>query len=685
MFKTTIKNRQSTRSPVLSLLFLTSLCIFSPLVAHNAHAAAAVNPSGSTIAGMDAGDGSAQDPAVVAPHPTVFNNPILENRGSISGGIKFTGSGGGAVYGGMFGITASNTSYTFSNFADINIDRATLTDIHGMYASAENGDHNFSNSGTINISGKRLLSGMWAYANNIGDHTLTNSGTIIVTGTEETIYGMVAWGQNGGDHKLTNSGTINVSGAKNVYGMRVRNAGTHTLNNIGTISATATAGDAFEAYGESTGYSVGTWATTLRTLTTNNSVFGANAGQTVNLANSTLVFRPQITNGVAELGVDYALDNLVVVNGVSANTQLGKIEAEVPFLKAVVTGGANTGTASVRLESNVSEDTTPGAATMQQAVAQAQGQFNNLSTSLRNVLVQIYSEANFVADSGTGVAAGSNFTPNNKWQVFLNPYANTVNNSKYDYNGNNMGITAGASYRVSDNFSFGGHLDFSSANYYGELMDASTKSTSFALGIHAAYNFTRECYLRGQLTGSVNQNDSYYELGGITSADADANYNGEAIYAELATGYIWQIAKGHSLTPEIGLSYLGTHTGAYDVKWGGAGSLYDMSYDDSYYNAFYGTLSLDWRSEWELKNDASIALLAGLGLRQTLSNGEMETNFRTLGSKYSTTSTEDLTTFLADVGVEYRKGNFSVSLNYDGGFGTKQTSHGGNVMVKLEF
>ncbi len=633
-------------------------------------------------------------------------------------------------------------------------DPSASASTYGMTGSGQ-GSHRLTNSGSIDISARGGMAvassglgfaftrvyGMRAVG--AGSHELINYGSIDVAARGGTAtnanaqaeaYGMSADGY--GSHSLINYGSIDVAArggtATNAnaqatavaYGIYVGGApagGGPLINNFGIVNASATGGSAtatagtaynfahaFEVYGV-TNYSVGTFATTLRdwTVTTGSNVnidtvFGIQTGNAINFRNSTLILRPGTANQGFELGKAYNVKDMIATVGLTSfdvrTVQQGDITgtiaeaiAEVPFLRAILTNGNDPFTATVRLESNVSEETTPGTTTMQQAVAQVQGQFSNLSISLRNALVEIYTQANLVTDAGTsGVGAGSSVSPQNKWQVFLNPYTNAVNNSKFDYDGNNVGITAGASYRVSDSFSFGAHFDFNVSDYNAEILDMSTKSTSFALGLHAAYNFTSECYLRGQVAGSVSQADNNYKTGVGATLYADNSNNSEALYLALSTGYMWQIADGHTLTPEVGLAYLSTHTADYDIEWTGAtaagiGGLYDMAYDDSYYSALYANFNLNWRSEWALNDSSSIALLAGLGLRQNLGSGEMESNLRTLGSNYSATATEDLTTFLADVGVEYRKGNLSVSLNYNGGYGYAQTSHGGNAMVKLDF
>ncbi len=717
MFKALIKNLKSTkaqaRSPIFSLLLLASLCIFSPLAVHDAHAA--TNPKGTTVNTMEA----------------TTSDPALINYGTISEGKDF---GGSRI--GMYGQSSSTASFSFNNFGDIMINNAPQFS-YGMAANSVTGSHVLTNNGTISLSTltNGFLYGMQASGN--GSHTLTNNGTIILNAYEDIdilqqLHGMRVSG--GHQHTLINNGTIIINTVKSSSGMKSANVsanfhnsgyisvrGTNreifgmyadkiTLNisNTGVINVWADKGIASEAFAVLSNLNVGTWATTLRNFSLNDNVFGLLTDdliptEHVNFNNSTLILRPGTSAQGFQLGKTYKVADMIKVLRNNWNKDdeipvtldhvkgnIAEAVAEVPFLKATLVNGHDPFNATVRLDSNVSEETTPGAAPMQQAVSQVQSQFNNLSASLRNALVEIYTQANLIADAGqnnaSGVAAGSSAI-NNKWQVFLSPHANYVNNSKYDYDGSNMGITAGASYRMSEQFSFGAHLDLSFGDYSGELLDMSTDSTSFALGLHAAYNFTPEWYLRGQVTGAITQNDSEFNVE-LTSLHGDSRINGEALFVELATGYTWQIAKGHTITPEIGLSYLGTHASAYDIEWSMSGtpmSMYDMNYDDSYYNALYATAHVDWRGEWAVSDNSTLAFMAGLGLRQALTSGDIETSFKMIGSNYTVKSTEDVTTFLVDAGVEYSWDIISLSLNYEGGLGAHQYNHGGNVMLKFEF
>ncbi len=596
-------------------------------------------------------------------------NHVFTNSGTIT--VSTTGT---HAYG-MYAYADKNGSHNLTNSGTITVS-TTGSYAYGMHASGD-GNHTFSNSGTLIVNGSYNLRGI--YARGDGNHTFTNSGTITMSGKSD-VNAMFSYGN--GNHTFTNSGVITVSGTAEVNGMYVQGNGTHLLNNTGIITAKASTGSAFETYGEND-YTVGTWATTLRTWTPTDSVFGGSTSTVdVNLADSILIFRPQVNNNVVELNKDYALTNLVSINNTATATQFGTVTTEVPFLKAVVTGGNTTDTAKVRLDTNINKDTTPGDTTVQGNLALVQGQMSNIT---RKLLQTKYNEIyiDLVSDNGnSGIAAGSEMAEN-KWTAFLTPYGSYTNNSEYNFDGSQMGVTGGASYNFSEKFSLGAHFDFNYAELDADIMDMDSDSTSFAFGLHANYNIMPQWYVSAQATGSISQIENEYSLTTGTSTKAD--YDSQALYFALNSGYVFEVAKGHTLTPQIGFSYLNMHTDAYDVDWATGYSMYDMEYDSTSYSAFYADVAFNWHSVWQLENNSAISLLASVGLRQNLSGSDIESDFRLLGGDYSTRTSADDTTFTASIGTQWTKNNFSISAEYNGEYGSEQQIHGGSVEFKYHF
>ncbi len=663
-------------------------------------------------------------------------NHRLTNSGYITvtaqGGNADSSAAGAIAYAYAYGMNANGTG----NHRLTNSGYITVT------AQSENAD----SSGT-NANANAFAYGMYAFGT--GNHSLTNSGDIRVSaqgGNADSnaanadayarAIGMSAVGA--GNHNLTNSGHITVTARGGTatahtnaiahafaYGMYVSGTpttgGEHLINNYGIINATATKGiatgagnkyaaaHAFEVFGYNS-YSVGTFATTLQpwtvTVAANNgtadTVFGIQTGQVINFKNTTLILRPQVTAQGVELGKVYNVKDMIAVadgyptnNGAvsipATNDVTGKIAqatAEVPFIKATLTNGHAPLSATVRLDANVNAHTSPGSISAMQTLTQVQGQMSNITRELLQLSYNdIFAKLSKVSKEGVGLNAGSDFAEN-KWTAFLIPYANFFENSEYGFDGSNVGFTGGASYRVNDSFSFGAHFDFNVSDFDADSVNMTSDAISIALGLHATYTITPEWYVRAQATFAHSQTDNDYEGAHGSPIHADNKYFSNSLYFSLNTGYVWEFAKNHSLTPEIGFSYLSTRSSAYDVEWSLAGipmSMYDLHYDDTYYSAFYTNINLTWRSKWMIDNASSIALLAGLGIRQNISGNEVKNDFYALNSRYSTTAYEDMTTWLADVGIEFKHNDLSVKLDYNGSYGTEQTNHGVSLMFKYDF
>ncbi len=640
-----------------------------------------------------------------------------------TGGHTLTNSGhiaASATGSYAYGMQAYNNlsgDHKFYNYGDINVSGNGT--VNGMFASALDGNHELSNSGSIDVKGDSGIHGMHAEARNDGGHTLTNSASITVHGTGNGVHGMYAYSTDFGDHTFYNSGTINVSGTATVSGMNAFAIGSHRLsnsgiinvsgtdnifgmtvsggsrsdiilvNNTGSITAKATSGQASEVY-VSGNYSVGTWATTLRTWNANDAVFAGYNNINLTFANSTLILRPGTAAQGFVWGQEYAIAG---ANGMAAGvssvggTVTGTITeaiTEVPFLKATLTNGHDPSTATVRLDANVNDETTPGNGSAQQGITVVQGQMSNIA---RKLLQTKYNEVYVNTASETGHSAGS-ASDNNHWTVFLNPYFNFVDNAKYNFDGESMGITGGATYHANDRFSLGVHFDFNSSNYDADIMHMESSATSFALGLHASYNIMPKWYVSLQTTGAFSQTDNNYSVNTSSLLSAENKYNSEALYLALTTGYVFKLSENFSIMPEIGLSYLTMHSDAYDIKWSSpsmAMPLYDMSYDDMYYSNLFGNINLNTRGEWALVNDSTLALNIGLGLRQNLTSNNMETSFSALGNSYTARTREDNTTFITDIGVAYTIGAVSIGLNYNGDYGYHQTVHGGEVVFTFDF
>ncbi len=613
-----------------------------------------------------------------------------------------------------YGIRASSLfsgNHTLLNTGFIYAENISPTGLaspaHGMVAdiNSGSGNHTMRNKGTIiaMAHGYDIRAfGMRAAASLDGKHFLENSGTIFSTvyGTLSEAFGLAANAVTG-NHTLRNEGFIRVHSADalgGAYGLYVTGVGGHVLYNRGAIGATAPKGFAYEAYGEA-GYSVDTWATTLRTWTGSDAVLGAAAGQSIRLGTGSegahLILRPATHSQGFALGKSYEVAHMVSIGGVQqlaldqvlALGFVASASAEVDFLQATLDTTDPT-RPLVSLEGHITEKTSPGAMVQQQQLTNIQGQFTTISQNVRKGILQRYWKE-FATDAWQGLGAGSKSLSEHSWQAFLSPYVTAASNTHFNYNGSTVGISGGATYAVTERFSLGGHIDINASNFSANVLETHTDSTSFALGVHGVYTLLPQWYIRGQFSASFQQNSHTFSLPLASEAlYADALSFGKNLYANVATGYTWRINSQHSLTPEIGISYLTSHGTGYAAQWQGiytANGLYDLNYDESFYSALYATYNMDWRSAWALEEGSSIVLQLGLGLRQRLSTQNMNTTVRLLDTDFTTSSAEAQSTWLMDFGFEYMKDDLSVRLTYAGSYEKNQHIHGGNLVLTLTF
>ncbi len=654
------------------------------------------------------------DITVTAQGGTANAQNNTSNANAYAYGMSVDGTGNHVTNSGSISVTAIGGNATSQSAANAN------AYAYGMYASGagsyltNSGNITFiaqgriANSQTSTAVANALARGMYAASGG----SLTNSGNISVTaiGGNATAgtylyfdnvavahafaYGMYVTGTTGGENLINNYGIINATATKG------------TASGGGSLGGSFATAHAFEVYGKNS-YSVENFATTLKPWTiitgasgTADTVFGIdsqNPNQVINFKNTSLIVRPQITAQGVELGKVYEVKDMIAVansstrgNGevslpTSANVtgNIAQAVTEVPFLTATLTNGHDPLSATLRIDENINAHTTSGAASAMQMHNTVQLQMGNITKEiLQTQYNEMYGEL-FASNGTNGIAAGSDIEQS-KWTVFASPYGSFTNNNDYNFDGSNVGVTGGATYSFNNSFALGAHFNFNISDYNADVFDMDTDSTSIAFGLHALYNIMPQWYVTAQATASISQVESEFSLT-TNVAKANDSYDSQALYFALGSGYVFEIAEGHSLTPHIGLSYLNMNMDSYDISWGSGYSMYDMQYDSVSYSAFYADIALNWRSEWQLQNDSNLAFLAGAGVRQNLSGSDIDSDFRVLGSDYSTRASQDDTTFLADAGVEWTVGNFSLSAEYSGEYGASQQSHMGSVNFKFRF
>ncbi len=593
------------------------------------------------------------------------------------------------------------------------------------------GDNKLTNAGRITINNTTTSKNgastayIWGMSTDaVGNHTLVNSGIIEITNEDNTsneaetqIAAMHATGD--GSHTLTNSGAIKINNKitstngiaiSAVYGMFLpSSSGTeeYVLTNTGVIElmneAKAGAGKValsvtYEAGGESS-FTVDTWATTLRTWSANDTVFGLANGKTITFANgtegATFILRPGTAEQGFVMGEEYKVANMIAIADANGEMQLqdtinnsiigsiAEVKTELDILEARI-DDSDPDSPTVSLHTVALEMPALDVVTGQLSINE--NQLVNVATQIQATVLNIYKAANYSGPVSTdnntasieaGIAAGSvNYQP--RWAIFGTPYGSYISNSKYDSNTGTYGITAGASYSFNPQLALGFHLDFNGSSSDANALDYD--ATSFAFGVNGNYFINSNWYVNGQATLSFASNDVEYNLLGETASD---DFSSTSFFAGINTGYVFEIKENNFLIPEIGLSYLYSSSDSYNFDFV-INDVYDMGIYSNDYSALYGTLTLTWEGNYAMNNSLLVPSL-GVGIRQNLSGNDIDSKYEFLGVSEKTTVSTDSTTFLVNAGLEWTSGNFTIGAFYDGGFGSDQQSHTGSLQAIYRF
>ncbi|MFI3272883.1 MAG: autotransporter domain-containing protein [Pseudomonadota bacterium] len=626
---------------------------------------------------------------------------------------------------------SSDNEGTVSNTGTINIIGISDNNYVNAYGIYIKGNIDITNSGTITVTAE-AASASTAVAIEAFDlsEKTTNYGTLQATSTSTNSN---AWAKGISFYSpttISNQGTITAEAvAKNngnawAIGIeQVRNdACVATISNTGVInvSATSTGGNAYalQAYvnagGSDTGIQVGTWAFTLgdydNTLgddKTVNTIFGVGNAGKLNLQDSTFIIR---ADSDTEYNKAYNVSNLVYIDGSGQVTgSVGSVSTELPFLVATLGTTEESGTSSsytdqtITLTTNINANTSPGQGLASQSASTMQSSMHNLASILANQLNDIYSSAavmvgnkkqengTLTADSGQGISDASksyyaaNDTP---WRAFIMPYYTHTSNHDFDYTTSMAGVAAGATYTFNDSWLAGFHLNLGSADTDSDHTNSKAKAVT--LGAHALYHATPELYVRGHLSGYYSQNDHTFTGSGSAPLQANVDTNNMGIFASLAAGYDLTIAKHHTITPEIGLSYIYSKTDAYGIDYkSGQTTEYHLSYDKSDYDILYGEASLRWTAEYELGHGdngvhyGTLSPTVRLGLRQALTDAKIESHMHFNGLSATTHSDANESAAIVEASLAWTFDNVTTSLSYSGDFGDAEDTHMG--MFKLSY
>ncbi len=671
--KSTIAFLNSQYKNILKKCLVASLLAVAPVCAM-----AATNPTGSTVPVMIAAEGD----------PELINNGTVtgESLGFASLGMygfnragsidyNFVNNASGVikieadienVYA-MSAISFGKSNIMLNNYGEISV-RSDTNYAVGMSANTDTGNNMVVNYGNVfTFSGIGASIGMLT-ENSSGTNALVNYGTITAISSIGVSIGMEAEG--GGT--LTNYNTITVmSGGRVAIGMQIYDDGVSSVvNNYGVITVASVMGSAaevsFSNITAGSGYTVGTWATNLRTWAPNDVVFEAGLFNTINFnQDTTLILRPDTADRGFVLGQEYNVADMISGTAVG---MVGSVTSDAPLMFATLTGDT---VANQTVSLNIDKMGNAGHRIAHQTISR----FRDSGTRLNNVLQGFEFSGKTLGNTPSG-----DVNPLANWDVAFSPYASRTDNDEFNYDGLNIGVVGAANYKM-ENASLGFHTDLNYSDYDTNAGNIHTNTNGYgiSLGLHGSYDLSKDWYLSSRVTGSYTHNDGEFTSGFFTADDGFASYAGDV---NIGTGYRFAIDEKQTVIPEINVSYLYIKNNGYNMNFS---DMMNIHVADETFNNFYATASVRYQGDFNIA-ETDVRLHGRLGVRQNIGDNDINSDFTAYGNAYTSQASEDRTTMLLGLGAELRQDeNTTITMFYEGDYGSNQMSHTGGFRVNYEF
>lgn len=258
----------------------------------------------------------------------------------------------------------------------------------------------------------------------------------------------------------------------------------------------------------------------------------------------------------------------------------------------------------------------------------------------------------------------------NPHSVFFRPvYVNSYDSASSGYSSNTYGFVLGYDYRVYEESSdclIGVHAGYTrgdirySGTNYGQRKEF---VDTYYGGVHGITRFAESYILSGEASffyaNSDMRDDNPARLG-------KADYDSVAIRAEAAIGYLWDVAEGHTLVPEIGLSYSWQHRDSFTTRNKNSA---DITYGSLNNNELYANGRIKWFKKYTLSPTWIITPLIGAGITQILTDGEISNSMRLGNATQLVVDQDENTTFTPEANITVSCDEYYAMAGYTGGFG----------------
>ncbi len=566
-----------------------------------------------------------------------------ENATLVNDGVVRTG---GASIFGLFG----NTGSTLANNGTVETSGERSVGMLG-----ENGTR-LANTGIIRTAGDGA-SGMTGKTGSsvVNGGLIETSGGIVATnpinGYTNYASGITIEGDNA---TVVNTGSILTSGEQ-AHGIYLAGRGT-AVSSTGFIASKSGA----ELYvgGKTPSDAASATVTAWATEAGKNGVFRVENNATLTFDRARLILRAP-ADGITGKTYRFA-DMADTSRGGTINGSIASVSSVMPML-SVQSSGNTPDTLKYRMRVDA---------------VRSYGQQASVA-AVRNAQNRFWLSNRTIAAALTGLYASSS----SEWSAFGQSYSlNAGASGNAPSSSDSVGLILGATRRIGQNGLAGFHAGIETTDMNAHESGVSSDSTSWLLGLHGSVNVSPAAFLRGQLTGMVSRSDYDFSMMDDTASDKRTEY---AFFANVTGGYDVKVNEAHTITPEIGLAYLYMKNPSMDANWSAAGNRYmDVHVDSDSYQAVFATATLRWTGTFGGPL-TSVKPTVALGVRQTLTDGEIDGGMRFVGNRYGSYVADDKTVGTVEAGLQFQQGNMTMAVKYNGNFG--QDTHDSVVWGEIGY
>ncbi|MCG8567891.1 MAG: autotransporter outer membrane beta-barrel domain-containing protein [Desulfobacterales bacterium] len=232
------------------------------------------------------------------------------------------------------------------------------------------------------------------------------------------------------------------------------------------------------------------------------------------------------------------------------------------------------------------------------------------------------------------------------------------------YRAENYGILAGYTRNLSDDLWLGGHAGVQKmdVDYTGAGMESRYEQTrTYSFGAHLLYRHHRDWLFTGILSGFYGDTD--FRDSAPTNLEF-AQYDSHSLRCDLSLGRLFRFGSD-TLLPEVGLAGVWNHRESFTTA-----NLSNPDVDYGTMDEFEAFLRLGvkWFALFETENEWQISPSLGIGVAQTLTDGEYA-NTMGVGDLVTMVVDRHDTTFLTpEFGLSLARENFELTLGYSGGY-----------------